>query len=329
MATSSWVASGSSVPVDRERVIRELTRGRKIADELRLRLRETGVDGTAAAKVLPSQELVGKIMDSFTQSISILSGGGDSDEVSQVPAVTNSPGRKSEDSGESCKTPAPKDRRGCYKRRRTSETSIKDTPTLFEDGHAWRKYGQKVILNTKHPRNYYRCTHKFDQSCQATKQVQKIQDDPPLFRTTYHGHHTCKNLFKSSHQILVDPETQNSSIIWSFASRTADYKPNKAAVINSSPAVNAAIKQENKEVEHDHEQMKMKSSPPSDGDYIISAELTAFDRNATDPLGAFSSASDHGDVLSSDVYSCTASTHSMDVDMMGSVFDDFLELESL
>lgn len=46
------------------------------------------------------------------------------------------------------------------KRRTTTETWTKDTPTLFEDGHAWRKYGQKVILNAKHPRYQHICLLK-------------------------------------------------------------------------------------------------------------------------------------------------------------------------
>ncbi|KZV30060.1 WRKY transcription factor [Dorcoceras hygrometricum] len=58
--------------------------------------------------------------------------------------------------------------------RKTSDMLIEETTSLVEDGHAWRKYGQKMVLNAKHPRNYYRCTHKFDQGCQATKQVERM-----------------------------------------------------------------------------------------------------------------------------------------------------------
>jgi hypothetical protein len=54
------------------------------------------------------------------------------------------------------------------------------TSNLIDDGHAWRKYGQKDILNAKYPRNYYRCTHRQDQGCWATKQVQKTDEDPPV-----------------------------------------------------------------------------------------------------------------------------------------------------
>lgn len=143
-------------------------------------------------------------------------------------------------------------------------------------------------------RNYFRCTHKFDQGCLALKQVQQIQDDPPLVRTTYHGHHTCKNFHKSVHQIMVDPTTEDSSIIWSFQSEDG-------FLVDNLTEEKGTIKQES----------------------YISPDL--FDASH---LGAFPSGSDPGDV-----YSCTASTHdSMDMDMMmGPVnFDDFLgEYESL
>jgi hypothetical protein len=61
-----------------------------------------------------------------------------------------------------------------------------------DDGHSWRKYGQKDILGTKHPRAYYRCTHRNSQGCPATKQVQRTDDDPAAFDVVYHGDHTCR-----------------------------------------------------------------------------------------------------------------------------------------
>lgn len=61
-----------------------------------------------------------------------------------------------------------------------------------EDGHSWRKYGQKDILGAKHPRGYYRCTHRNSQGCAATKQVQRADHDPALFDVVYHGEHTCR-----------------------------------------------------------------------------------------------------------------------------------------
>ncbi|KAL4349579.1 hypothetical protein HN51_030728 [Arachis hypogaea] len=83
-------------------------------------------------------------------------------------------------------------RRGKYRRRRISKTWEVETSYLTDDGHTWRKYGQKALLNNKYPRNYYRCTHKYDQGCLATKHVQQIGEDPPLYKTVYSGQHTCR-----------------------------------------------------------------------------------------------------------------------------------------
>lgn len=62
-----------------------------------------------------------------------------------------------------------------------------------EDGHTWRKYGQKDILGAQHPRSYYRCTHKHDLGCQATKKVQRPDDNPSVFEVTYSGVHSCQS----------------------------------------------------------------------------------------------------------------------------------------
>ncbi|KAJ1289325.1 hypothetical protein BS78_02G155600 [Paspalum vaginatum] len=72
---------------------------------------------------------------------------------------------------------------------RVSSAGGGDNPV--DDGHSWRKYGQKEILGAKHPRGYYRCTHRHSQGCAATKQVQRTDDDPTLFDVVYLGEHTC------------------------------------------------------------------------------------------------------------------------------------------
>ncbi|GJY29660.1 WRKY domain-containing protein [Tanacetum coccineum] len=109
-----------------------------------------------------------------------------------------------------------KKKRGCYTRKNLW-TSSKIT-SWTDDGHAWRKYGQKEIQNAKHKRNYYRCIYKFDQGCKATKQVQKIEDDPTNFKITYHQHHTCKN-FLGTHEIILDSrDVHDTSILLSFES---------------------------------------------------------------------------------------------------------------
>ncbi|KAL1535970.1 transcription factor WRKY19-like [Salvia divinorum] len=62
----------------------------------------------------------------------------------------------------------------------------------LDDGYNWRKYGQKDILGTNHPRAYYRCTHRNTQGCLATKQVQRADEDTTVFEVIYRGKHSCR-----------------------------------------------------------------------------------------------------------------------------------------
>ncbi|XP_061339157.1 probable WRKY transcription factor 70, partial [Gastrolobium bilobum] len=100
-------------------------------------------------------------------------------------------------SGESRKrsSPARKGGRGCYQRRKGAETWITFSCTT-DDNHAWRKYGQKEIQNSKFPRSYFRCSHiKYDQGCKETKQVQLTQQNPDMYQTMYIGIHTFGHRF--------------------------------------------------------------------------------------------------------------------------------------
>ncbi|KAK4776942.1 hypothetical protein SAY86_005630 [Trapa natans] len=60
-----------------------------------------------------------------------------------------------------------------------------------DDGHTWRKYGQKRILNSIFPRGYYRCTHQKSYQCPAKKTVQRLDVDPSILEVTYINHHIC------------------------------------------------------------------------------------------------------------------------------------------
>ncbi|ESQ53197.1 hypothetical protein EUTSA_v10025869mg [Eutrema salsugineum] len=57
---------------------------------------------------------------------------------------------------------------------------------VLDDGYRWRKYGQKVVKNTQHPRSYYRCTQD---KCRVKKRVERLADDPRMVITTYEGRH--------------------------------------------------------------------------------------------------------------------------------------------
>lgn len=95
----------------------------------------------------------------------------------------------------------------------------------LDDGHSWRKYGQKDIQSAKYPRyvrtyiqfsnclmeptyynlilyiykyttccrSYFRCTHKTHQGCKAMRQVQVSEEDPSRYVITYLGEHTCRD----------------------------------------------------------------------------------------------------------------------------------------
>ncbi|XP_042385757.1 uncharacterized protein LOC121977228 [Zingiber officinale] len=84
---------------------------------------------------------------------------------------------------------------GRKKRRREEEEKWAVVTTVpYEDGRQWRKYGQKSINNTEHPRSYFRCTYKEEQGCEAKKTVQQEDGhaDPPKFTVEYTARHTCK-----------------------------------------------------------------------------------------------------------------------------------------
>jgi len=94
-------------------------------------------------------------------------------------------------------------------------------------------------------RSYYRCTYKNDQRCSAMKQVQRIQDDPPLYRTTYYGHHTCRS--PSNPEIILEPLSPSaSSTLLSFNNSLHSKQENPFP----SPLL-ASIKQEPQKVIRD------------------------------------------------------------------------------
>ncbi|XP_057971061.1 WRKY DNA-binding transcription factor 70 [Malania oleifera] len=348
----------------RKRAMKELLRGQRFTEELQHLLRTPPGQGGLPAP--SAEDLVKKICRSFSDSLLFLSSG-ESEEVSQqVPKnyacldSSSADGRKYEESGESWKGLTLKDRRGCYKRRKSStQTWTKTISTPVDDGHAWRKYGQKVILNAKHPRNYYRCTHKFDQGCQATKQVQQIEDNPSVYQITYNGHHTCKNPHKTPQIILdattIPPPFNDSSVLLSFdQSSNSQNDPSYSSYqpFFLSSFSQTLVKQEHKDHDttitkpitttttttttttnhddddddhHHHHHHDLSTHINQSADYLLSPDLAAFGSS-----GLLSS-SGHN----SGVNSCTTSSHSLDMDMdmdmmVGSVefsTDDVLQFE--
>lgn len=55
------------------------------------------------------------------------------------------------------------------------------------DDYSWRKYGQKPIKGSPHPRGYYKCSSV--RGCPARKHVERALDDPAMLVVTYEGEH--------------------------------------------------------------------------------------------------------------------------------------------
>ncbi|KAH1096055.1 hypothetical protein J1N35_012976 [Gossypium stocksii] len=274
-----------------KKAIEELVRGKELTKQLRDLLTKSLTDDG----FVNSEDLVLKICDTFANTLSLLTNSNtttptavpdyyyndDLNDFSQKPTINiTSDGRKSEDSGDSIKSPPSthRDRRGSYKRRKCVDSRKKITSALVDDGYAWRKYGQKQILNANHPRSYFRCTHKTDQGCQATKQVQKLEDDPPKYETIYYGHHTCKNMLKPCHFMVDDSTYNDSSILLSFANNST--LTNKQG--NDNPFF-SSVKQESKE---DYKQIsEITYNGSSSSEYLLSPhhhQLSTFDLSSAD-----------------------------------------------
>ncbi|KAJ1429748.1 WRKY domain [Sesbania bispinosa] len=78
---------------------------------------------------------------------------------------------------------------------------------VLDDGYKWRKYGQKVVKNTQHPRSYYRCTQD---NCRVKKRVERLAEDPRMVITTYEGRHV------HSPSNELDEDSQSPSQLTNF-----------------------------------------------------------------------------------------------------------------
>ncbi|KAL0404751.1 UNVERIFIED_CONTAM: putative WRKY transcription factor 30 [Sesamum radiatum] len=146
-----------------------------------------------AASSGDQEKVLQRMLASYEEVWSILNGIA---AEGQGPSVTPS----SSDSPASGTSVLPQ-RRGSYKRKSSDSIRVRTSEKLDDDGYSWRKYGQKIVLNAKYPRAYYRCLYRNSQGCTATKQVQRSGDNPLIYDITYMGKHSCSS---SAH---VDKET--------------------------------------------------------------------------------------------------------------------------
>ncbi|KAF3776787.1 putative WRKY transcription factor 7 [Nymphaea thermarum] len=94
----------------------------------------------------------------------------------------------------------------CSKRRKSRVKKTVRVPAVSSnmadipsDEFSWRKYGQKPIKGSPHPRGYYKCSSL--RGCPARKHVERASDDPSVLVVTYEGEHN------HSHSSLSQPIT--------------------------------------------------------------------------------------------------------------------------
>ncbi|CAN6338016.1 unnamed protein product [Urochloa humidicola] len=173
--------------------------------------------------------LVDQILHAMSRTIETARAAAVAEESSEVQSDVTCAGTGG---GRKRKAAGGGDKRTACRRRAHNSSTVTVTIKDIEDGHAWRKYGQKEIQNSKHPKAYFRCTHKYDQQCAAQRQVQRCDEDPDAFRVTYIGVHTCRDPAAMEPVVLhaagIDADELHAG------SRLISFAPNNASAATAS-----------------------------------------------------------------------------------------------
>ncbi|KAL5987757.1 WRKY transcription factor 15 [Asimina triloba] len=70
------------------------------------------------------------------------------------------------------------------------------------DDFSWRKYGQKPIKGSPHPRGYYKCSSV--RGCPARKHVERAVDDSSMLIVTYEGEHNHSHSVSEGTTLVLD-----------------------------------------------------------------------------------------------------------------------------
>ncbi|KAG2280141.1 hypothetical protein Bca52824_051361 [Brassica carinata] len=197
-----------------EKAVQAILYGHSCAKRLKLQLDHPVADGRSVS----NYDLAKSIVHCFSDAISIFSDKPKSkDDVFSDLSSRN--------------YPPPLHQRSHSKKRKNNSTNSSenwrhDSPDPnYYDGFLWRKYGQKTIKQSKHQRSvslidpgltlYFIKKKNIDYACGARKHEPTIKDNPPVYRTTYFGHHTCNINQNAGFTTIGDPvdNLENARII--------------------------------------------------------------------------------------------------------------------
>ncbi|CAH8382891.1 unnamed protein product [Eruca vesicaria subsp. sativa] len=99
---------------------------------------------------------------------------------------------------------SPSSRCHCTKKRKSRVKRVIRVPAVSSkmadipaDEYSWRKYGQKPIKGSPHPRGYYKCSSL--RGCPARKHVERALDDAMMLIVTYEGDHNHALVLETHH----------------------------------------------------------------------------------------------------------------------------------
>ncbi|XP_073291181.1 probable WRKY transcription factor 53 [Primulina huaijiensis] len=178
-----------------ETVFSELTQGREFANQLQKELNPAATSREACAFLLE------RILSSYDNALTLLDcmaslGNGEHPTKISVFDMLESPVSFEGNHRSEASLKDSKDQLHVSKKRKTlpklsEQVRVCSGTGVEYDGYSWRKYGQKDIQGTRHPRAYFRCTYRHTQGCLATKQVQRTDRYQSTFDVIYRGKHTC------------------------------------------------------------------------------------------------------------------------------------------